>query len=96
MIHCLVTLVIPFKFYQMFLEVKKTLNYEISPISFQEYNLTQPFSIYMADDDVVGPYSIGFDLSFLKYLHQFYIGSNGWVSFSSGQTISYSPKALTF
>ncbi len=73
----------------------KTLNYEVSTIPFQEYTLSQPYSVFMTDDDVMGPFSIGFDFKFFgNTYNQFYIGSNGWISFSVGQTISYTPKSL--
>ena len=73
----------------------KTLNYEIFTIPFQEYNLSQPYTVFMTDDDVVGPFSIGFDFKFFGNSYsQFYLGSNGWISFSAGQSMSYSPKAL--
>ena len=73
----------------------KTLNYEINSISFQEYTLSQPSSVFLIDDDVVGPFPIGFNFNFFGNTYsQFYIGSNGWISFSPGQSMSYSPKPL--
>ena len=73
----------------------KTLNYEVSTIPFQEYTLLQPYSVFMTDDDVMGPFAIGFDFKFFgNTYNQFYLGSNGWISFSAGQTISYTPKPL--
>ena len=73
----------------------KTLTYEVNTIPFHEYNLSQPFSLFMTDDDVLGPFNIGFDFKFFgNTYNQFYIGSNGWISFSAGQTTSYTPKQL--
>ncbi|MBJ10139.1 MAG: hypothetical protein CMP66_01590 [Flavobacteriales bacterium] len=73
----------------------KTLSYEINTIPFQEYTLSQPYSIFMTDDDVVGPFAIGFDFKFFgNTYNQFFLGSNGWISFSAGQTISFTPKPL--
>ena len=42
----------------------KTLNYELNTIPFQEYTLVQAYTLNMADDNVVGPFSIGFDFKF--------------------------------
>ncbi len=39
------------------------------------------------DDEVHGPYNIGFDFCFMGFTRQqFYIGINGWVGFSNGPT----------
>ena len=73
----------------------KTLSYQINSIPFQEYTLSQPYSVFMTDDDVVGPFAIGFDFKFFgNTYNQFFLGSNGWISFSTGQTISFTPKPL--
>ena len=47
-------------------------------------------TISMSDDQVQGPFNIGFDFSFYcgQYT-QFYICSNGWIGFSAGQTASW-------
>lgn len=38
----------------------------------------------LADDNVVGPFDIGFDLPYYWYdVNSFYVGSNGYISFSS-------------
>lgn len=48
----------------------------------------------MVDDQVYGPFPIGFDFCFYGQTYtQFYIGSNGWVSFSPGQPGSWSISA---
>jgi len=40
-------------------------------------------SVSLTDDDMGGPYPIGFSFSFFGENHQeFYIGSNGWISFT--------------
>tara|TARA_B100000900_G_scaffold405715_1_gene415706 strand:+ start:2414 stop:3760 length:1347 start_codon:yes stop_codon:yes gene_type:complete len=73
----------------------KTLNYVVNAIPFQEYTLSQPYSVFMTDDDVMGPFAIGFDFKFFgNTYNQFYLGSNGWISFSAGQSISYTPKPI--
>lgn len=65
--------------------------------------IQQPFSIepitaatiITVDDAVLGAYPIGFTFCFWgnKY-NQFYIGSNGWVGFSSGQPIAFTPQPI--
>ncbi len=48
----------------------------------------------MVDDQVYGPFPIGFDFCFYgNTYNQFWIGSNGWVSFSPGQPGSWSISA---
>ena len=43
----------------------------------------------LADDNAVGPYDIGFDFAYYWYIvDQFYIGSNGYISFSSNANYS--------
>jgi uncharacterized protein (TIGR02145 family) len=42
------------------------------------------------DDQNHGPFNVGFDFCFFNTLYsQFYIGSNGWVGFSAGQSNSF-------
>jgi hypothetical protein len=53
-----------------------------------------------SDDIVTGPYNIGFNFSFFGNTYtQFYICSNGWMGFTSGQTNGYTaayiPNAST-
>jgi len=44
----------------------------------------------MADDQVYGPFPIGFNFCFYgNTYNQFYVGSNGWISFSPGQPGNY-------
>ena len=47
-------------------------------------------SVSMSDDQILGPFSIGFSFDFYCNTYtQFYICSNGWVGFSSGQTSTW-------
>lgn len=72
--------------------------------SSQTYSVTSipslplPFvgtSVSMTDDDVVGPIAIGFDFCFMgSTYNQFYIGSNGWISFSPNQPTTYSSHSI--
>lgn len=52
-------------------------------------------SINMSDDQVAGPYNIGFTFSFYcgQYT-QFYICSNGWIGFSNGQTATWVVQSI--
>jgi len=44
----------------------------------------------LADDNSVGPFFIGFDFPFYWYKSdRFYVGSNGWISFSSGANFAH-------
>ena len=44
----------------------------------------------LGDDNSVGPFPIGFDFPYYWYkANQFYVGSNGWISFSSGQNFAH-------
>jgi gliding motility-associated-like protein len=46
--------------------------------------------IFLFDDDVSPALPIGFNFCFLGTTHtQFYIGSNGWISFTPGQSTAY-------
>ncbi len=46
--------------------------------------------IGLGDDNSVGPFPIGFDFPYYWYMvDQFYVGSNGWISFSSGQNFAH-------
>ena len=47
----------------------------------------------LADDNAVGPFNIGFDFPFYWYMvDHFYIGSNGYISFSSDANYSQDPQ----
>ena len=51
--------------------------------------------VYLSDDAVTGVLPIGFTFCFLGQNYtQFYIGSNGWISFSAGQTTSYTSASI--
>lgn len=49
----------------------------------------------LSDDAVGGPYPIGFTFCFFGNIYtQFYIGSNGWISFSPGQPATYTTQPI--
>ena len=51
--------------------------------------------ISLTDDDVQGPFPIGFSFQFYgNNYSDFYVGSNGWIGFSSGQPTSYSATPI--
>ncbi|MCO4805780.1 MAG: gliding motility-associated C-terminal domain-containing protein [Flavobacteriales bacterium] len=52
-------------------------------------------TISMSDDQIQGPYNIGFTFSFYcgQYT-QFYICSNGWIGFSNGQTQTWVVQSI--
>lgn len=71
-----------------------TSNYNISNIPFAPLS-TAGTSVTLSDDAVGGPYNIGFTFCFFNNSYtQFYIGSNGWVSFSPGQPTAYTSAPL--
>jgi hypothetical protein len=44
----------------------------------------------LGDDNSVGPFAMGFSFPYYWYdVDQFYVGSNGWISFSSGQNFAH-------
>jgi hypothetical protein len=69
--------------------------YSFSQVPFDTLPLPQGTLLAYTDDQVLGPFPIGFDFCFwgIKY-NQVWIGSNGWVSFSSGQPFAFTPFAI--
>jgi len=52
-------------------------------------------SISLSDDSQAGPFNIGFSFCFYGNTYtQFYIGSNGWVSFSAGQPTTFTSAPI--
>jgi gliding motility-associated-like protein len=73
---------------------KQTTDYLVSniPYTTQTNNGT---SIFMTDDSQQGPFNIGFNFCFYGATYsQFYIGSNGWISFSGGQPTTFTSQAI--
>lgn len=51
----------------------------------------------LGDDNSVGPFAIGFEFPYYWYrVDKFWIGSNGWISFSSGQNFAHPFAELPF
>lgn len=64
-----------------------TTSYSISSIPFSPAPLTGGTSTSASDDSQVGPLPIGFNFCFFGATYSnFYIGSNGWLAFSSQPT----------
>ncbi len=52
-------------------------------------------SLTMTDDSQQGPFNIGFPFCFFgNTYNQFYVGSNGWISFSPNQPTSYTSAQI--
>jgi hypothetical protein len=72
----------------------QTTNYTVASIPYvaQTNNGT---SVFMTDDSQQGPFAIGFNFCFYGQTYtQFYIGSNGWISFSGGQPTTFTSSPL--
>ena len=70
---------------------KRTDPYEITfPTYPANATYTAGTVIPSSDDVVTGPYNIGFSFTYFGTAYtQFYVGSNGWIGFSPGQTSGY-------
>ena len=52
-------------------------------------------NLFMTDDSQQGPFNIGFNFCFFGSTYtQFYVGSNGWVSFSAGQPTTFTSQTI--
>ena len=72
----------------------QTTNYNVSNIPYvaQTNNGT---SLFMTDDSQQGPFNIGFNFCFFGQTYtQFYVGSNGWISFSGGQPTTFTTQTI--
>jgi gliding motility-associated-like protein len=51
--------------------------------------------LFMSDDSQQGPFNIGFNFCYFGQTYtQFYIGSNGWISFSGGQPTTFASVSI--
>jgi hypothetical protein len=72
-----------------------TTSYSVTNIPFAPQPTVGATSVPLSDDSQMGPFNIGFTFCFYGNTYtQFYIGSNGWVSFSPGQSVSFVPNAI--
>ncbi len=73
----------------------QTTNYGVTNIPYVIQNNTGT-SLTMSDDSQQGPFNIGFTFCFFGQTYtQFYVGSNGWVSFSPAQPTTFTISGCT-
>jgi gliding motility-associated-like protein len=73
---------------------KQTTDYLVGSIPYVAQTNTST-SIFMTDDSQQGPFNIGFTFCFYGTTYtQFYIGSNGWISFSGGQPTTFTSQTI--
>ena len=72
----------------------QTTNYGVTNIPYVAQNNTGT-NIFMTDDSQQGPFNIGFNFCFFGTTYtQFYIGSNGWISFSGAQPTTFTSQTI--
>ena len=72
----------------------QTTNYGVSNIPYVAQTNTGT-SLFMTDDSQQGPFNIGFNFCFFGTTYtQFYVGSNGWISFSGGQPVTFTSQQI--
>ena len=77
------------------LPIKETTTYSVGSIPFAPQPTVGATTIVLSDDSQGGPYPIGFNFCFFgNTYNQFYIGSNGWVGFTAGQTNAFTSAAI--
>lgn len=71
-----------------------TTSYSVANIPFAPHPAAGT-TVAMSDDSQQGPFNIGFTFCFFGNSYtQFYIGSNGWISFSPGQPTTFTSAAI--
>ena len=72
----------------------QTTNYNVTTIPFVNQTNTGT-SLVMTDDSQQGPFNIGFTFCFYGQTYtQFYVGSNGWISFSPAQPTTFTSTTI--
>ena len=72
----------------------QTTNYGVTNIPYVA-QVNNGTSLFMTDDSQQGPFNIGFTFCFFGQTYtQFYVGSNGWVSFSPGQPTTFTTQTI--
>jgi gliding motility-associated-like protein len=72
----------------------QTTNYNVAQITYAPQANTGA-QLFMGDDTQQGPFNIGFNFCFYGTTYtQFWVGSNGWISFSPGQSITFTSQPL--
>ncbi len=73
---------------------KQTTSYLVNTIPYVAQTNTGT-SIALGDDTQAGPFPIGFNFCFFGQTYtQFYIGSNGWISFGAGQPTTFTSQTV--
>ena len=76
------------------LNPNQTTNYSVAPIPYVA-QVNNGANLFMTDDSQQGPFNIGFTFCFFGTTYtQFYVGSNGWISFSGGQPTTFTTQTL--
>ena len=72
----------------------QTTNYSVSNIPYIAQT-NSGTNLTMSDDSQQGPFNIGFNFCFFGQTYtQFYVGSNGWISFSGAQPITFTSTTI--
>jgi gliding motility-associated-like protein len=72
----------------------QTTNYSVAPIPYVNQTNTGN-QLFMTDDSQQGPFNIGFTFCFFGQTYtQFWVGSNGWISFSPGQPTTFTTQTI--
>jgi gliding motility-associated-like protein len=72
----------------------QTTNYSVTTIPYVVQNNTGT-QLFMSDDSQQGPFNIGFTFCFFGQTYtQFYVGSNGWISFSPTQPTTFTSTTI--
>ena len=72
----------------------QTTNYSVGSIPYVNQTNTGN-QLFMTDDSQQGPFQIGFNFCFFGTTYtQFYVGSNGWISFSPGQPTTFTTQTI--
>ena len=73
---------------------KETTTYAVSSIPYAAQTNTGN-QLFMTDDSQQGPFAIGFNFCFFGTTYsQFYVGSNGWISFSPAQPTTFTSQPI--
>lgn len=72
----------------------QTTSYGITTIPYVAQTNTGT-NLIMGDDTQQGPFNIGFSFCFFGQTYtQFYVGSNGWISFSAAQPVTFATSPI--
>jgi gliding motility-associated-like protein len=76
-------------------QAQLTTSYSVTNIPFAPQPTVGATSVVIGDDQVLGPFPIGFTFCFFGNSYtQFYLCSNGWIGFTAGQTANFVVNAI--